>query len=101
VIAAGIEDSDQRAALQNQRVPVGQGYLFSKPHEAEEIDRYSKTSRFSPGSRCRPNDERSSVVRGRRTNKIEPLPRLLPRSVRSTPAKQLARRSESPVSCTS
>jgi EAL domain-containing protein (putative c-di-GMP-specific phosphodiesterase class I) len=40
VIAAGIEDSDQRAALQNQRVPVGQGYLFSKPHEAEEIDRY-------------------------------------------------------------
>jgi EAL domain-containing protein (putative c-di-GMP-specific phosphodiesterase class I) len=40
VIAAGIEDSDQRAALQNERVQVGQGYLFSKPHEAEEIDRY-------------------------------------------------------------
>jgi EAL domain-containing protein (putative c-di-GMP-specific phosphodiesterase class I) len=40
VIAAGIEDSDQRAALQNERVHVGQGYLFSKPHEAEEIDRY-------------------------------------------------------------
>jgi EAL domain-containing protein (putative c-di-GMP-specific phosphodiesterase class I) len=40
VIAAGIEDSDQRARLQNERVQVGQGYLFSKPHEAEEIDRY-------------------------------------------------------------
>jgi EAL domain-containing protein (putative c-di-GMP-specific phosphodiesterase class I) len=40
VIAAGIEDSDQRAALQNERVRVGQGYLFSKPHEADEIDRY-------------------------------------------------------------
>jgi EAL domain-containing protein (putative c-di-GMP-specific phosphodiesterase class I) len=40
VIAAGIEDSDQRERLQNERVHVGQGYLFSKPHEAEEIDRY-------------------------------------------------------------
>jgi EAL domain-containing protein (putative c-di-GMP-specific phosphodiesterase class I) len=40
VIAAGIEDSDQRARLQNERVHVGQGYLFSKPHEAAEIDRY-------------------------------------------------------------
>lgn len=40
VIAAGIEDSDQRTRLQNERVHVGQGYLFSKPHEAEEIDRY-------------------------------------------------------------
>jgi EAL domain-containing protein (putative c-di-GMP-specific phosphodiesterase class I) len=39
VIAAGIEDSDQRARLQNERVHVGQGYLFSKPHEAEDIDR--------------------------------------------------------------
>jgi EAL domain-containing protein (putative c-di-GMP-specific phosphodiesterase class I) len=40
VIAAGIEDSEQRARLQNERVQVGQGYLFSRPHEAEEIDRY-------------------------------------------------------------
>jgi EAL domain-containing protein (putative c-di-GMP-specific phosphodiesterase class I) len=40
VIASGIEDSEQRTRLQNQRVHVGQGYLFSKPHEAEEIDRY-------------------------------------------------------------
>jgi EAL domain-containing protein (putative c-di-GMP-specific phosphodiesterase class I) len=40
VIAAGIEDSDQRARLQHERVHVGQGYLFSKPHEAAEIDRY-------------------------------------------------------------
>ena len=40
VIASGIEDSDQRATLQNEKVHVGQGYLFSKPHEAAEIDRY-------------------------------------------------------------
>lgn len=40
VIAAGIEDSEQREQLQNEKVHVGQGYLFSKPHEAEEIDRF-------------------------------------------------------------
>lgn len=40
VIAAGIEDSDQRATLQNERVQVGQGYLFSHPYEATEIDTY-------------------------------------------------------------
>jgi EAL domain-containing protein (putative c-di-GMP-specific phosphodiesterase class I) len=40
VIAAGIEDSGQRETLRNERVHVGQGYLFSKPHEAAEIDRY-------------------------------------------------------------
>jgi EAL domain-containing protein (putative c-di-GMP-specific phosphodiesterase class I) len=40
VIASGIEDSEQRARLQHQNVRVGQGYLFSKPHEASEIDRY-------------------------------------------------------------
>ncbi len=40
VIAAGIEDSTQRATLQNERVQVGQGYLFSHPYEAAEIDTY-------------------------------------------------------------
>jgi len=40
VIASGIEDSEQRAQLKNEKVHVGQGYLFSKPHEAEEIDRF-------------------------------------------------------------
>jgi len=40
VIAAGIEDSEQRTQLQNEKVHVGQGYLFSRPHEAEEIDRF-------------------------------------------------------------
>lgn len=40
VIASGIEDSEQRNRLQNEKVHVGQGYLFSKPHEASEIDRY-------------------------------------------------------------
>jgi EAL domain-containing protein (putative c-di-GMP-specific phosphodiesterase class I) len=40
VIASGIEDMEQRARLQSEKVQVGQGYLFSKPHEAAEIDRY-------------------------------------------------------------
>ncbi|MHB8379039.1 MAG: EAL domain-containing protein [Acidimicrobiales bacterium] len=40
VIAAGIEDLAQRTQLQNEKVHVGQGFLFSKPHEAEEIDRF-------------------------------------------------------------
>ena len=40
VIASGIEHSEQRMQLQNEKVHVGQGYLFSRPHEAEEIDRF-------------------------------------------------------------
>jgi EAL domain-containing protein (putative c-di-GMP-specific phosphodiesterase class I) len=40
VIAAGIEDTEQREQLQNEKVHVGQGYLFSKPHEAQDIDRF-------------------------------------------------------------
>jgi EAL domain-containing protein (putative c-di-GMP-specific phosphodiesterase class I) len=40
IIAAGIEDSTQRATLQNERIQVGQGYLFSHPYEAAEIDTY-------------------------------------------------------------
>lgn len=42
VIASGVEDADQRSALESENVHVGQGYLFSKPHEAEEIDRFLK-----------------------------------------------------------
>ena len=40
VIASGIEDAEQRERLAHERVHVGQGYLFSKPHEADEIDHY-------------------------------------------------------------
>ena len=40
IIASGIEDVDQRRRLQVDEVAMGQGFLFSKPHEAEEIDRY-------------------------------------------------------------
>jgi EAL domain-containing protein (putative c-di-GMP-specific phosphodiesterase class I) len=42
VIASGVEDADQRSALESENVHIGQGYLFSKPHEAEEIDRFLK-----------------------------------------------------------
>ena len=33
-------DAEQRRWLQLEDVSIGQGYLFSKPHEAEEIDQY-------------------------------------------------------------
>ena len=39
-IAQGIEDDDQRLRLQMEDVDVGQGFLFSVPHAAEEIDRF-------------------------------------------------------------
>jgi c-di-GMP phosphodiesterase len=40
IVASGIEDAEQRQRLQLEEVGVGQGFLFSKPHEAAEIDRY-------------------------------------------------------------
>ena len=40
IIALGIEDSDQRTRLQFEEVDIGQGFLFSKPREAKEIDRF-------------------------------------------------------------
>ena len=39
VIVSGIEDVDQRRFLQIEQVAIGQGFLLSTPHEAEEIDR--------------------------------------------------------------
>lgn len=39
-VAQGIEDDDQRLRLQNENVDVGQGFLFSVPHDAEAIDRF-------------------------------------------------------------
>jgi len=40
IVASGIEDAEQRQRLQLEDVGVGQGFLFSRPHEATEIDRY-------------------------------------------------------------
>jgi EAL domain-containing protein (putative c-di-GMP-specific phosphodiesterase class I) len=40
IVASGIEDAEQRQRLQLEDVGVGQGFLFSKPHEAADIDRY-------------------------------------------------------------
>jgi len=40
VIASGIEDSAQRDRLQGEMVHVGQGFFFSAPHEARDIDRF-------------------------------------------------------------
>jgi EAL domain-containing protein (putative c-di-GMP-specific phosphodiesterase class I) len=40
IVASGIEDAEQRRRLQLEEVSVGQGFLFSRPHEATDIDRY-------------------------------------------------------------
>ena len=40
IIASGIEDSAQRKILQIEQVDIGQGYLFARPHEVADIDRY-------------------------------------------------------------
>jgi len=40
IVASGIEDAEQRQRLQLENVGVGQGFLFSKPYEAADIDRY-------------------------------------------------------------
>ncbi len=37
VIAEGIETQEQRAYLQTQRCPEGQGFLFSRPLAAEQF----------------------------------------------------------------
>jgi EAL domain-containing protein (putative c-di-GMP-specific phosphodiesterase class I) len=40
IVASGIEDAEQRQRLQLEDVSVGQGFHFSRPHEAHKIDRY-------------------------------------------------------------
>ena len=40
VIASGVEDAAQRELLASQRVDQGQGFLFSRPYEVAEIDRF-------------------------------------------------------------
>ena len=40
IVASGIEDDEQRRQLKLEAVDIGQGFHFSKPHEAHEIDRY-------------------------------------------------------------
>jgi EAL domain-containing protein (putative c-di-GMP-specific phosphodiesterase class I) len=40
IIASGVEDAQQRRRLQHDQVNIGQGFLFSEPHEAADIDRF-------------------------------------------------------------
>ncbi|MFZ1061849.1 MAG: EAL domain-containing protein, partial [Acidimicrobiales bacterium] len=40
IVAAGVEDADQRRRLQLDQISTGQGFLFSQPREASEIDKY-------------------------------------------------------------
>jgi EAL domain-containing protein (putative c-di-GMP-specific phosphodiesterase class I) len=40
IFASGIEDAEQVKRLQIEEVDIGQGFFFSTPHEAAEIDRF-------------------------------------------------------------
>jgi EAL domain-containing protein (putative c-di-GMP-specific phosphodiesterase class I) len=40
IVASGIEDAEQRERLQLEDVSVGQGFHFSRPHEAQAIDHF-------------------------------------------------------------
>jgi EAL domain-containing protein (putative c-di-GMP-specific phosphodiesterase class I) len=40
IFAAGIEDAEQVKRLQLEEVDIGQGFFFSRPHEAADIDRF-------------------------------------------------------------
>lgn len=40
IIASGVENAEQRRRLQSEEVDIGQGFLFSRPHEVDEIDRF-------------------------------------------------------------
>jgi EAL domain-containing protein (putative c-di-GMP-specific phosphodiesterase class I) len=40
IFASGIEDADQVKRLQLEEVDIGQGFFFSTPHEAAQIDRF-------------------------------------------------------------
>lgn len=40
VIASGVEDAAQREFLASEHVDQGQGFLFSRPYEVTEIDRF-------------------------------------------------------------
>jgi EAL domain-containing protein (putative c-di-GMP-specific phosphodiesterase class I) len=40
IVASGIEDIDQRQRLEVKEIHFGQGFLFSAPREAEQIDQF-------------------------------------------------------------
>jgi len=40
IVASGIEDIDQRQRLEVKEIHFGQGFLFSAPREAEQIDKF-------------------------------------------------------------
>ena len=40
IFASGIEDAEQVKQLQIEEVDIGQGFFFSRPHEAAEIDQF-------------------------------------------------------------
>jgi EAL domain-containing protein (putative c-di-GMP-specific phosphodiesterase class I) len=40
IFASGIEDAEQVKRLQIEEVDIGQGFFFSTPHEALDIDRF-------------------------------------------------------------
>ncbi len=47
-IAEGIESDDQRQRLEVEKVDTGQGFLFSRPLDAEDVDRLLRRSAGKP-----------------------------------------------------
>jgi diguanylate cyclase (GGDEF)-like protein/PAS domain S-box-containing protein len=56
LIAEGIENADQRAFLQREGCEEGQGYLFSRPAHADEIERQLGVPREPAAGGQRPSD---------------------------------------------
>jgi diguanylate cyclase (GGDEF)-like protein len=47
-IAEGVETDDQRMRLKAEKVDIGQGFLFARPLEVEDVDRLLKMSAGKP-----------------------------------------------------
>jgi len=50
VIAEGIEKPEQEAFLKENGCKVGQGYLYSRPLPAEQLQEFISVSSISPGT---------------------------------------------------
>lgn len=68
IVASGIEDAEQRRQLQLEEVGVGQGYLFSRPHVAADIDRFLEDFSIFTGSLFDQSPDKPSAPRSKSSN---------------------------------
>ena len=47
-VAEGVETTDQRMRLEEEEVDIGQGFLFARPLEVKDVDRFLKDSAGVP-----------------------------------------------------